>query len=69
MSNTIEYVVHGDAVYEESDWDSSGDSERYDDVIRCSVNIDHPDYPDDGEKVYEDLANWWATGVKPTYAL
>lgn len=69
MSNTMEYVIHGDAVYEADDWFNSHDSNRYDDIKQAVVDLDHPDYPDDDEKLYEDLAGYWATGTKPSYVI
>ena len=65
--NTENYVVHGDAVYLESDWDSDCDYQCYDDVLRCTVNYDHPLF--DSETYCDELANYWATGVKPEYVL
>lgn len=67
--NTMSYVIHGDFVYEEGEWMNSHDSDRYDDIKHAEVNLDHPTYPDNDEKLYEDLVNYWSTGVKPSYVI
>ena len=49
-------------------------SEKYDDVIRCRVNLDHPDHPSnkdgDGYGQFErEMLNYWSKGIKPVYVV
>ena len=67
MANTHTYVVHGDFVWDADEWDNSPDSQRYDDIKRCVVDLDHPTYPKDWDKIEDDLVNYWKTGLKPIY--
>ena len=52
--NTLDYVVHSGFVYEADEWYNSYDGQRYDDVLKVTVNLNHPDYPEDDEKLYDD---------------
>lgn len=64
----VGYVVHGDVLWEEYDWNNSPDCERYDDIIRCKVDIKHPNYPVEEEGKFEqEMLDYWAKGVKPPY--
>lgn len=69
MASTMEYVIHGGLIYDADDWFNSHDADRYDDIKQAIVNLDHPDYPDDDEKLYEDLGAYWETGTKPSYVI
>lgn len=65
--NTENYVVHAGFIYLEDEWDNSYDGQRYDDVLRCTVNLDHPLFNPDTLDV--DLECYWSTGLKPIYVL
>lgn len=67
MPNHVEYVVWSDLVFEESEWENSEFAEKYDDIIRCTVDLDHPDYD---EETYEgELISWWTCGIKPPFVV
>lgn len=66
MSSNIEYVVWSDQVWEADDWFNSDMSEKYDDIIRCTVDLDHPEY--DEESFEAEMVAWWGCGPQPPYA-
>lgn len=41
-------------------------SEKYDDIIRCAVDLDHPEY--DEESFEAEMVAWWGCGPQPPYA-
>ena len=61
----ITYIVHSDVVYEESEWYEDPSNERYDDIIKCNVDISHPSYNED--TFYSDMERMWSMGVTPSY--
>ena len=65
--NTEDYVIHAGFVYLADEWDNSYDGQRYDDVLRCTVNLDHPLF--NSETYYDELERYWSTGLKPIYVL
>lgn len=67
--NTLKYVVHSGFVYEADEWYNSYDGQRYDDILKVTVNLEHPDYPEDDEKLYDDLEGYWFKGIKPSYVM
>lgn len=72
--NYENYVIWSDQVWCMDEWESSGMSEKYDDVIRCRVNLDHPDHPSnkdgDGYSQFEkEMLNYWSKGIKPAYVV
>ena len=64
--NYENYVIWSDQVWNADEWESSGMSEKYDDVIRCRVNLDHPNYNE--ESFEAEMISWWGCGPQPTYA-
>ena len=56
-------------VYEADEWYNSCDGQRYDDVLKVTVNLDHPDHPLDDEKLYEDLEGYWSKGINNVFII
>lgn len=66
--NLENFVIHSHVVWTKDEWEFTGMSEKYDDVLRCIVDLNHPLAQDEVE-MEKQLIQYWSNGVKPDFVV